>query len=479
MAEFLPIGDAFFLLTESANTPNQVGVLVRLELPKGAKKSFVADLVQSFRRYPVTEAPFNLRLAKGCLSAVAPAWEEADNVDLDYHLRHSALPYPGSERELAVLISRLHSIPLDHHRPMWEVHVIEGLEHHSFALYMKMHHALVDGVAGARMISRWTSKSRDRVEEFPPMWAMPRPESPVREHAPDPGGQVHSMFEQITNPLKSVIGVVGATIQTIRGSRGGSLEGLVGPYECPETPLNVAVGPQRRVSTVNFKTARIRAIARALGGTLNDVVMAVSGSALRSYLLELDALPDKPLTAQVPVSFRPKGDERAGNAIGMVLASLATNKEDPRARFDGVRQSMIAAKTLLRDMDATQIMGYSAALTLPFAIGQMTGLGNRSSFPMFNVVISNVPGPQEKRYLNGAEVLSIQPISFVLQGQALNITLFSYADEISFVYTACLESLPGVQKLVLHTRNAVEELERVVGTTGTVIDINSRKKAAS
>jgi WS/DGAT/MGAT family acyltransferase len=474
MTETLSLGDAFFLLTESANTPNQVGVLVRLKLPAGSGKSFVADLVQSFREYPVSEAPFNQRLAKGYFSAVVPAWETVENVDLDYHLRHSALPYPGTERELAVLISRLHSIPVDHHRPMWEVHVIEGLRNNSFAMYMKMHHALIDGVAGARMISRWMSKSPERAEGFVPFWAVPRPHAAVREHAPEPAAHVHNMFDQIANPLRSAIGVVGATVQTIRGSRGSSLEGLVGPYECPETVLNVAVGPQRRVSTVNFKTERVRAIAKTLGGTLNDVVMAVSGSALREYLLELRALPDKPLTAQVPVSFRSKGDDGTGNSIGMVLASLATNEADPRERFARVRQSMIAAKTLLRDMDATQIMAYSAALTLPFAIGQMTGLGNRSSFPMFNVVISNVPGPQEKRYLNGAEVLSIQPISFVLQGQALNITLFSYADEISFVYTACRESLPGVQKLVMHTQSALEELENVVDAASAPIRMHSR-----
>jgi diacylglycerol O-acyltransferase len=461
MAETLSLGDAFFLLTESANTPNQVGVLVRLKLPDGAGKSFVADLVQSFRQYPVREAPFNRRLAKGYFSAIAPAWETAQHVDLDYHLRHSALPYPGTERELAVLISRLHSIPVDHHRPMWEFHVIEGLDNKSFALYMKMHHSLIDGVAGARMISRWTSKSPEKVGNFPPLWAAPRPPAAVRDHAPDSAAQVHNMFAQIANPLNSAIGVVGAAVRTIRGSSRRSLAGLVGPFECPETVLNVAVGPQRRVSTVNFKTERVRAIGKALGGTLNDVVMAVSGGALRRYLSEIGALPNKALTAQVPVSFRAKGDDRAGNSIGMVLASLATNQADPRERFDTVKQSMAAAKTLLRDMDGSQIMAYSAALTLPFAIGQMTGLGNSSRFPMFNVVISNVPGPQEKRYLNGAEVLSIQPISFVLQGQALNITLFTYADEISFVYTACLESLPGVQKLVPHTQAALEELERI------------------
>jgi diacylglycerol O-acyltransferase len=461
MGHTLSLGDAFFLLTESANTPNQVGVLVRLKLPAKAGKTFVADLVHSFRQFPVKEAPFNLRLEKSFFSGVAPAWETAPLVDLDYHLRHSALPYPGGERELAVLISRLHSIPLDQHRPLWEFHVIEGLEGRSFAIYSKMHHALIDGVAGARMISRWMSKQADGVENFAPLWAKPREDRTASAKETLAGTQVHNLVEQIANPLRSAAGVLGATYATIRGSGSRELDGLVAPYDCPETIFNVPVGPQRRVSTVEFETARLLKIGKALGGTLNDVVMAISGGALRSYMLERDALPEAPLVAQVPISFRAKGDDRSGNAIGMVLASLGTNQPDAGLRFETVKHSMRAGKTLVGGMDSTQITAYSAALTLPFAIGQMTGIGNRSRLPMFNVVISNVPGPPETRYLNGAEVLSIQPISFVLQGQALNITLFTYADRISFVYTACLESLPGVQKLVPHTEAALEELEAV------------------
>ncbi|MFT4571668.1 MAG: diacylglycerol O-acyltransferase [Hyphomicrobiaceae bacterium] len=461
MGDTLSLGDSFFLLTESANTPNQVGVLVRLKLPAKAGKTFVADLVQSFRQFPVKDAPFNLRLEKGFLSGISPAWETAPQVDLDYHLRHSALPYPGGERELAILISRLHSIPLDQHRPLWEFHVIEGLEGRSFAIYSKIHHALIDGVAGARMISRWTSKEQTRVENFAPLWANPRHSNKAASKETLGGAQVHNLVEQITNPLRSAAGVLGAAYATVRGSGSSNLDGLVAPYDCPDTIFNVAVGPQRRVSTVEFETERLLKIGKALGGTLNDVVMAVCGGALRSYLLERDALPERPLVAQVPVSFRAKGDDTGGNAIGMVLASLGTNQVEPELRFETVRRSMKAGKTLVGGMDSSQITAYSAALTLPFAIGQMTGIGNRSRRPMFNVVISNVPGPPGPRYLNGAEVLSIQPISFVLQGQALNITLFTYADRISFVYTACLESLPGVQKMVPHTEAALAELEAV------------------
>ena len=193
--------------------------------------------------------------------------------------------------------------------------------------------------------------------------------------------------------------------------------------------------------------------------------MSVCGGALRSYLIELDALPKKSLVSQVPVSFRPKDDAGGGNAIGMMLASLGTDEQDTLARFNKVRTSMSAGKALLTNMNAAQITAYSALMTLPFALGQMMGTGNSSNRPMYNVVISNVPGPKEKRYLNGAEVFSVHPVSFIMQGQALNITLYTYADKITFVFTACRESLPSIQRLVSHTTEALESLENTLKPT--------------
>jgi WS/DGAT/MGAT family acyltransferase len=454
-------GDSFFLVTESDNTPNQVGVLVRLKLPKGAPKSYVADMVKHFKQFPVKESPFNKKLAPNTLKDPMPSWEIEKDVDLDYHLRHSALPYPGGERELAQLISRLHSIPLDHARPMWEIHAIEGLEDDCFAIYSKMHHALVDGVAGSKMVARWTSVSSEVDDNFMPLWSQPKPKRSKKAKT-EAATQTSSLMDQVTDPLKSIAGVASATWDTLLGGRGKGTPGLIAPYSAPETILNVPVGPARRVSIVEFKTERLKDVATALGGTLNDVVMAMCGGALRGYLQEQNALPKKRLVGQVPVSIRPKDGPEEGNAIGMLLANLGTDIADPIERFKAVNQSMTAGKTMLRSMNKEQITAYAALLTLPFTIGQITGIGNRRRKPMSNVVVSNVPGPQEKRYLNGAEVLNISPISFIMQGQALNITQFSYDDRISFVYIACRKSLPSVQKLVPHTEQALKDLEDAV-----------------
>ncbi len=463
-------GDAFFLLIESDKTPSQIGSLARMKLPPGADKNFILDMVEGFRKYQPAAAPYNLKLAKRTATNPMYAWETVDRVDINYHLRHSALPYPGGERELAILISRLHSIPLDHNRPMWEFHIIEGLEDNCFAIYSKMHHALIDGVAGSRLLQQWMSQTEPKVTaNFVPFWAMPIPKgkTKLKEHAAQKAVRraPKSLLDKLSGPVKSALGVFDATLESVLGSRSKKNPNLVAPYSAPESMLNVPVGPQRRVSTVAFTTERLLAIGKQRNGTLNDVVMAICGGALRNYLIEQNALPSKPLVAQVPVSFRAKDDLGGGNSIGMVLSSLGTDEPDTLARFDKTKASMSAGKSLLSKMDALQITAYSALMTLPFSVGQMTGFGNSKSRPMSNVVISNVPGPREKRYLNGAEVINVHPVSFVMQGQALNITLFTYADQITFVFTACRESLPSVQRLVEHTTEALEALENELHIT--------------
>lgn len=454
----LGAADAFFLQVESDVTPMHVASLNRYELPQGKDQSFILDLVEQARKHPINRPPFNLKLANSGLGKWAPAWVEDEDVDVDYHLRHMALPQPGGERELAVLISRLHSIPLDRSRPMWECYIIEGLADGGFVLYAKMHHALIDGVAGARMLQRSMSESR-KVGDFVPFWAIPEPRKKRSKREPE--NAFVSMLKGVTIQARALPGVAKAITTLIRGSKNKDLKGLVAPYSAPECVLNLPIGPQRRVSTQTFAMDRFKKVAKAADGTLNDVVMAVCGGALRGYLKEIRKLPKTALVANVPVSVRPKDDEGGGNAISSILASLGTNIADPKKRFEAVKRSMTDNKTLLRRMSKTELANYSALMMAPFAIGQVSGIGNRARKPMYNVVVSNVPGPEKTLYLNGAKLVASQPVSLVFQGQALNITIFSYAGELNFVYTACLTSLPSVQNMVKHAEAALEELEAV------------------
>ncbi len=458
----MPIGDSFFLSIESEQTPSQIGCLGRLKLPPGEGKSFILEMVEGFRKHLPTTPPFNLKPARRTVLRPGYAWEEAKNFDIDYHLRHSALPQPGGERELAVLISRLHSTRLDRSRPLWECHIIEGLENDSFAIYVKAHHALLDGVAATRLMSNWLNQLEPGLSrDFVPFWSMPLP-AKTRKPKTKTAARTESksLATKLLSPLKSTSHLVSAMGETVLGAYSRNYPGLVAPYSAPYSILNAEVGIQRRVSTAEFDLSRLSQIAKALNGTLNDVALTICGGALRAYLEELNALPEKSLIAQVPISIRPKDDDSAsGNAIGAVLTTLGTDEADPLQRFEKIQRSMKAGKDLLATLTKEQITTYSAMMILPFALGQMTGVGTTSTRPIYNVVISNMLGAPETRYLNGAEVFSLHPISFLMQGQALNITLFSYAGKMTFVFTACREALPSIQRLVIDTLAAVDALE--------------------
>lgn len=459
MSKKLNPTDAFFLQVERAAAPMHIGSLARFALPDGRGPEYILELVQSMREHAITAVPFNYRLAQGAMGRWTPTWEIEEDIDLDYHLRHSGLPQPGGERELAILISRLHSIPLDRARPLWELHVIEGLADGTFAVYAKMHHALVDGVAAVKLMSR-TFAPQPADDAFVPMWDLPAPKK-TKKPALDPSGRREALTGFVTEfgaQLAGIGRVTSSLTRVFRGAKNADLPNLVAPYSAPDCVLNGPIGPQRRVSTQDFALADFKALAKGSKGTLNDVVMAVCGGALRNYLGELQALPAEPLIAQVPVSVRAGEDAGGGNAISMLLTNLGTHVADPTERFACIKSSLDDGKTLLKRMSKKEIDQYSALLMAPFAIGQVAGIGNRSRKPMFNVVISNVPGPQDSLYLNQAEMLSCHPISLVFEGQALNITVFTYSDKLSIIYTACRSSLPHLQHMVAHAQKAFDEL---------------------
>lgn len=454
--------DASWLLVESPETAMQVAGLQIFRLPKDAPPDFMQKFVAYLRSFPVSTPPFNYRLARGALSKVAPSWETVRDVDIDYHLRHSALPAPGGERELGVLISRLHSIPLDKSRPLWECHVIEGLENRRFALYIKAHHSLLDGMAAVRIIQSTLSEDPN-FEEVPPPWSRPVPKVPRAERMPvSPLEQMREQFGGLPSALRAL-----RIMRAARKKKGD--EGLVAPYTSPPSVLNTRVTAQRRVATQSHDLARYKKLATLGDCTLNDIVLAICGGALRRYLSEMNALPEKPLIANLPVSVRPKDDaEGGGNAISTMLATLATDVPDIRERLEVIKQSTVRGKEHLQSMPRAAITHYTTLIMLPFMVGQLTGRINIKR-PMFNTVVSNVPGPKNPLYFNGAEMEAVYPVSLIFDGQALNITVLSYADRINWSFTACRTSLPHVQRLAVYTGEAVDELEDVLSG-------NTRKK---
>jgi WS/DGAT/MGAT family acyltransferase len=458
MPEFKPLNllDLSFVLMETRQTPMHVAGLQTFRLPEGAPRDFPRQFYEYLRGFPVTAAPFNYRLRGFGGAALVPSFEVLDRIDLDYHLRHSALPYPGGERELGVLVSRLHSNSMDMERPLWEVHLIEGLQGDRFALYAKLHHSLADGVSGVGLLNYAPTAADSRV---PPIWAAERPRR--QRSTAGPVGPL----QMLPAVLKDQVQALPSLLQGLYGSAKAAIGLKVDPdftslAETPRTVFNANITPQRRVATQTTSIARMKAIGAAAGGSLNDVLLTACSGALRRYLIEIGELPRPSLIASVPVALAREEGQAGGNAISFANVRLATDVEDVRERFEVIRRSSIAGREYLKQMSRTALIDYTVLISSPQMFTRVPGIGARIP-PIYNVIISNVPGPREKMYFGGAEMEAYYPISALAHGQALNITVMSYAGGLYFGFTACPDRVPRVQRLAVYTGEALDELEAV------------------
>ncbi|MFJ4656744.1 wax ester/triacylglycerol synthase family O-acyltransferase [Nocardia sp. NPDC088792] len=443
--------DAIFLAIESREHPMHVGGLQLFEPPADAGPDFVHDLYETmadatevrtrFRRQP--------RRLLGGFSSIA--WSHADQVDLHYHLRRSALPAPGGLPDLLDLTERLHGILLDRHRPLWEARVIEGLDDGRFAVYMKMHHALIDGVSAMRLLQRTLTD-----DPFDSRVRVPWGAAPVVK---DPG-EPESPWQQLRRTLPRMIRSTGSIAAPLRGVLDGR---LTMPMTAPRTMFNVSIGGARRIAVRSWPLERIGNIRQATGATVNDVVLAMSSAALRSYLLEHDALPDEPLIAMVPVNVRTvaEADTSEGNMVAACLANLATHLDDPAERLTAIRNSMREAKQVFGQLPKLEAMALSALLMTPLGVSLLPGFQALPRMP-FNLVISNVPGPRKPVYMQGARLDANYPLSIPFESQAMNITLTTNGDNLDFGLVGCRRTVPDLDRMIDHLENGLTELEKAV-----------------
>jgi diacylglycerol O-acyltransferase len=454
--------DSAWLFTESRATPNHVGGLLEFRLPEGAPRDYMHRLMAAFRGHRQFAAPWNRRLKYAFNKNPLPVWVEDDAIDLEYHVRHAALPWPGGERELGELVGRLQSTPLDLSRPPWECTIIEGLAGGRFALFIKMHHSLIDGVSGMKFMQRAMSPDRGKSLKLPPFWAsgLPRGARPGDESPlPTAANAAAAAVQALRGQVQTVPQLIVAFGRMLKGL--GTGEGMVVPFTSPQSVLNGRVREKRRFATQQFPLERLRQLARAAECTLNDVVLAICGGALRRFLAERHSLPEASLTAGIPVSVRPADDEGSGNAITFIIATLGTDLADARERLDAIRKSVRHAKEHVQSLPRQAMLQYTVLLMAPTILTLLTGIGGRTR-PMFNITISNVPGPDQPLYFRGAELLATYPASIVTHGQALNITCQSYAGSMNFGFTGCHASLPSMQRLAVYAEDALAELEAAV-----------------
>ncbi len=457
--------DASWLFVESPEAPMHVGNLTIYKLPENASEDFLRKVAHKWRETKEFHPPFNLKLPNGRLSGIGMKWKVDDDLDIDYHFRHSALPRPGGERELGVLISRLHSHPLDFNRPLWECHLIEGLENDRFAIYFKCHHSLIDGVSGVRMLQRILSDN-PRKKNLPAPWSVPPAQkaprgAPDLRELPSTENAARAALSDLRGKVRTA-GELRKALRKVRKSGKNADDPMKAPFECPQTILNQRITPQRRFATQQYSLERVRNLAKMADGTVNDIVLAISASAIRRYLKEANALPKEPLTAGLPVNVRPADDQGTGNAISFIMVSLATNIANPVKRLRAIQASVQSAKEHLQSLPKAALQQYTSLIMAPFMLQLATGLGGRMR-SVFNVTISNVPGPQEHLYYDGARLEATFPVSLIPHGQGVNITCVSYADTLNFGLTGCRDTVPHLQHMAVYMGEALEELEAALG----------------
>ncbi len=480
--------DASFLYMETPNTYGHVNGLSIYERPSSDFDAFdtvrrrfgsLVGHLEPFRRR-VVEVPFGLD---------HPYWIDDPHFDLDFHVRQIGLSSPGTDQQLAEQVARIIGRPMDRRHPLWEVYVIEGLPDDRWAMLTKFHHATIDGAAGVIMLKLLTATEPDADWPFEPIdWA---PE----EFPSDRMMLSRAVNRLVVNPVKAtrlglnvvrnVADSAGLTNLSGVATRSRELVAAVTKRSdesnqladqlrkvsmpltpAPPTPWNKSVGPHRRFAMRHSNLANIKRLKDATGGTVNDVVMAICAGALREYLLAHDALPEAPLRAMVPVSIR-TGEEADPwtNRVSGIVAELPTDCDDPLERVARCRSAMEDAKRQL-DLVPADAIANATDSTSPMvataAVRLQARLADRLLTPV-NVVISNVPGPREALYFEGAKLEHYIPVSTITNGIGLNITVHSYEDQLDFGLVADRDLMPDLWDLVdLH----MAEMARLFEASG-------------
>jgi WS/DGAT/MGAT family acyltransferase len=463
--------DAGFLYMETARSFGHVASLSVYERPSDPTfEPFEAFRSQLEARLNLIE-PFRRRLVEVPLGLDRPYWIIDPEFDLDFHVRHLGLPAPGSTEQLADQVARIIGRPLDRARPLWEAYVIEGLEGGDFGILTKVHHATIDGASGVELLSIMLDTDpnapRTPVNAGKPFESemMPASAELLRRAAVNlvvnPGraarlglralGEAATVTRNVE--LASVVDAVRRRLPRSRSSDTRDRPPILPIKAAPHTPWNKSITAHRRLALRSVPLDDIKTIKNHLGATVNDVVMAVCAGALRRYLLEIDSLPDEPLMAMVPISIR-SGDEADiwTNRVSAMVSALPTDLDDPLARVTAMHTTMEAAKQqfdlLPADLiaDLTQF-AMPALATRAIRMAAATRIADRMNPPV-NLVISNVPGPRQPLYLAGALMKHFYPVSTIVDGQGLNITVQSYLGTLDFGLVSCRELVPDLGHLV-------------------------------
>jgi diacylglycerol O-acyltransferase len=439
-AEKLTFLDASFLRLESAPRPFHVAGLMLFTLPGDASPRFMRELAGHCGRLNELWPVFDKKL-RDPESVRNLAWVPADDYDPAYHVYHYALPAPGRMDDLLSLVSRVHERLLDRNRPLWELHLIEGLEGGRFALYCKVHHALVDGVGALQMVNALFSTSPDEAIDFrtaEPIAEAHHQRISLARQVGKAGAELRKHYAALPQ-LSSMLAQMG--VDALMGKQ--DVPPL--PFTAPRTILNGEIDARRQIVITELPLKKIHDLAAAAGGTINDVLVAVCGGALREYLQQQDALPKETLEAGIPISIK-RPDQDVGNQVSFIICPFYTNERDPLRRLKRIIKVSRKAKSDFRNMTPTAAQDFANALLMPTLLLTLTGNSTLVKPPL-NAIVSNVPGSKQRLYLNGASLEKMYPLSVVTDAMGLNITVVSYMSKLCFAITSCPTDQPGIGEL--------------------------------
>lgn len=441
---------AVLLKLESAGHPMHIASLQVFAPPQDAGEDFVRQIFEALRECSDVAPVFRGHPKVTRRGSSPLRWTQDEHVDLERHLTFVSLPAPGEDRQFFDLISTLHTGMLDRSRPLWEACVISGLAGGLFAVYVKTHHALLDGASGMRLLRSSLSTDPDD-GTVRAVWAIPEPATEGLAPAP----------RRSRTKRAALADAAGATRLSMSLIRQALKERDLFPaFRAPRTMFNAAGGGARRAAVRSWPLPRISDIARATGVSINDVVVAMIAGALRSYLVEREALPGAPLAAMVPVSIRTAGDADERNILGGAVCNLATHIADPAERLRIISESMTYNKQFIRSLPRQVAIHLAGLICVP--VGGGTGLGSKIP-PVFNVGISHMPAPREVLYRRGAQLEATYALPPTLSGQALNFGVVSDSRTVAFSLVGCAAAVPDAEQLLEHLDAALRELEHSVG----------------
>ena len=463
--------DAAFLSLETPTTPLHVGAVMVLDPPEGARSLFSPSTRHAQIRRVIAQrlhlvGPLRQRAVRVPLGLHHPVWVDDPDFELDDHLSRASLPSPGGRKELDAFVAAAMSRPLDPDRPLWEMYVVEGLDGGRTALIAKVHHAILDGVSGASILAAFLDLTpRARI-----VAASPEPWNP--HPLPGSAQMLRYAASSLTHQPARVLSTLDAGVEAIAGLGMHNREllhrGETSPpsfFSAPRTSINGAVSNRKRFSSLSIPLEDAKLVRGVFGGTVNDVILAGVAGGLVRLLRARGEMVEQPLVAMVPVSTRPEGNtegDALGNQISAMLVSLATDVDDPVQRLHAIARSTGVAKEQER-LHRGRLVGDLAQIAAPGLVSRVaravagTRLFDRVR-PPFNVMISGVRGPDFPLFCAGSRVEAMYPVGPIAEGVGLNVTVFSYLDQLHFGLQACRKLLPELDDLAVSIDDALGEL---------------------